>query len=385
MKDVASLAEQMNTKTLLIQGRNRTPANTIAKLEDFDYVEGEGIDAKAIIENPNISLYCLDPENQRAIFVETPSDIDIYQPPFFYQAQYDYAQKLFAVSFEELSQLVQNINPIQNLVLIYSVGRCGSTLLSNVFNQLDTVISISEPDVFSQLVAMREPNGSNDNQIAGLLKICLAIQCKNVVIEKRSYCAIKFRSFCIELADLIDKVIPDAKVIFLYRNAEDVIKSSIRSFAFVSEMLPQIKANIEFYSRIFPLLRDYASYIDFADPNAIHLYTTGWLSAMQRYLSLYKQEITTCAVRYEDLVTKPQEIVTSIFEKCGLPVSEVENACQVFKKDSQMGSSLSQKNTHKNETQQADDLEINQKITSLLNLHPEIKTPDFIVPGTLGN
>jgi hypothetical protein len=375
----------MNTKILQIQSKNRTTANTIAKLEDFNYVEGEAIEPKIILENPNISLYCLDPENQRAIFVETPLDIDIYQPPFFYQAQYEHAQRLFAVSFEELSQLAQNINPIENLVLIYSVGRCGSTLLSNVFNQLDTVISISEPDVFSQLVAMREPNGSNDNQIVGLLKICLAIQCKNNMIEKNSCYVIKFRSFCIQLADLIAQVVPDAKVIFLYRNAKDVIKSSIRSFVIVKKMLPQIKGNIELYSRIFPLLKDYENYIDFDDTNATDLYVTGWLSVMQRYLFLHKQEITTCAVRYEDLVTKPQDIVTSIFEKCALQISEVENACKAFKKDSQMGSSLSQENTRKNDAQQPDDLEISQKITRLLNHHPVIKTPYFIVPGTLGD
>ncbi|MEA5534920.1 sulfotransferase [Crocosphaera sp. XPORK-15E] len=373
----------MSIQILHIQKKNRTSANTLAKLEDFDYVEGETIDPKIIIENPNISLYCLDPQNQRAIFVETPLDIDIYQPPFLYQAQYDHAQRLFAVSFQELAQLAKNINQIENLVLIYSVGRCGSTLLRNIFNQLDTVISLSEPDVFSQLVAMREPNGSNDEQIIGLLKICLAIQCKNNIIEKNSCYVIKFRSFCIQLADLIAQIVPDAKVIFLYRNAKDVIKSSIRSFVIVKKMLPEIKANIELYSRIFPLLKDYENYIDFDDTNATDLYITGWLSTMQRYLFLHKQEIITCAVRYEDLVTKPQEIVTSIFEKCGLPVSAVENACKVFKKDSQMGSSLSQENTRKNDTQQPDDLEISQKITRLLNHHSEIKTPDFIVPGTL--
>ena len=49
-----------------------------------------------------------------------------------------------------------------------------------------------------------------------------------------------------------------------------------------------------------------------------------------------------------------------------------------------MGSSLSQKNTRKNATLSTDNLEISQKITPLLNRHPDINTPSFIVPNTLG-
>ena len=57
--------------------------------------------------------------------------------------------------------------------MIYSVGRCGSTLLSKVFNQVDTVLSLSEPDVFSQIVGMRNPDRSNDEEVIGLLKACI--------------------------------------------------------------------------------------------------------------------------------------------------------------------------------------------------------------------
>lgn len=104
---------------------------------------------------------------------------------------------------------------------------------------------------------------------------------------------------------------------------------------------------------------------------------------MQSYLALYKQGIPTCAVRYEDLVADPHQIATSIFQKCGLPIAEVANACKVFEKDSQSGSNLSQEKTRKNDKEEPDILEIRQKIYQLLNKHPEIKTPNFIVPDTL--
>lgn len=374
----------MSTKVLHIQSKNRTAAHTVANIQDFEYVEGETIDQKIIIENPNVSLYCLDPQNQRLIFVETPLDIDLSQAPFFYEAQYEYAERLFAVPFEDINQLVEEIEePIEKLVLIYSVGRCGSTLLSKVFNQLDTVVSLSEPDIFSQIVGIRNPDGSNDNELAALLKSCIYLLCKPTLKGKPSYYILKFRSIVIELGDLLYQAFPNAKLIFLYRNAEAVVKSSIRAFVYLSNMLPTIQQNIEFYSRFIPLLKEYASYIDFTDSKATDLYTTMWLSTMQRYLSLYEQGISSCAIRYEDLVANSEQFVTSIFEYCGLPISEVSNVCKVFEKDSQSGSNLSQENTRHNDLEQSEILDIRHKVNELLKKNPEIKTPDFVVPGTL--
>ena len=374
----------MSAKILHIKTKNRNIPNAVVKLEDFDYEEGEIIDPLTIVKHPNISLYCLDFKNQQAIFVETPTNIDLSQPPFYYLAQYEHAQKLIAVPLEELTQLVNNIEVVEQLIIIYSVGRCGSTLLSKVFNQVNTVLSLSEPDVFSQLVGLRNPDRSNDEEITGLLKACIYLLTKPNKQQQFSCCAIKMRGVVIELADLIYRVVPEAKSIFLYRNAEDVIKSSIRSFDFISQLLPTIKENIDFYNRFICLLKDYAEYIDFTDSMAIDLYAIGWLSKMQSYLALEKQNITTCALRYEDLVAEPQRIVSSLFQKCNLPIAEVSNACKAFAKDSQSGSNLSREHTNKNKLEQSNNLKIRKKIDNLLKKHAVIQKSGFILPGTLG-
>lgn len=373
----------MSTKVLYIQSKQRPDPLSIVKRQDFDCIEGENINPKIIIESPNISLYCLDPQNQQAIFVETPLDIELSNAPFFYQAQYEYAQRLIAVPLEDLPQLMTAIEePIEKLIMIYSVGRCGSTLLSKVFNQIETVLSLSEPDVFSQIVGLRNPDGSNDAEIAQLLKICIYLS-KPAFKGKQSCFVLKLRSFCIELGDLIYQAFPDSKVIFLYRNAEDVVRSSIRAFVYLSAMLPTIAQNIDLYSRFIPLLKEYANDIDFTDSSAIDLYTTAWLSVMQRYRFLQQRGIPTCTIRYENLVADPQKIVSAIFEYCGLSLAEVSHSCQVFAKDSQSDSNLSKENLSKHEIQIPDILETRQKVDKLLQKHPEIKTPNFLVPGTL--
>ncbi|MFM2064012.1 MAG: hypothetical protein RLZZ507_3683 [Cyanobacteriota bacterium] len=374
----------MSAKILHIQSKNRTPASLIASLHDFSYESGETVDPKTILENPNISLYCLDHENKQAIFVETPLDIDIYEPPFLYLAQYEYAQRLIEVPYEEFHQLAQEIkDSIGQIIMIYSVGRCGSTLLSKIFNQLDTVLSLSEPDVFSQIVGIRKPDGSNDEEIEALLRSCICLLAKSTVNSKESFCAIKLRSFGIEAADLIYRSFPSAKLIFMYRNAEDVVKSSIRAFVYFSKILPMIGQNVAVYSQFIPLLKDYAQYIDFTDSKAIDFYTVMWLSVMHRYLLINQSGIPISALRYEDLIEDPKQVIKSIFNYCDIPESEVSNACVALEKDSQSGSLLSQENTSENEINIQNILEIQQKINALLDKHPKIKTADFIVTNTL--
>ena len=374
----------MSSKILQIQDKKRAHSLSIAKLQDFDYVERESIESKTVIDNPNASLYCLDFENKNAIFVETSSDVDLCKASFLHQAQYEHAQRLIAVPFEDLYHLAADLEgSIQKLVIIYSVGRCGSTLLSKVFDRAETVLSLSEPDVFSQLAAIKEPNGSNDREIKQLLKVCIYFLGKPTLGKQPSCLVIKLRSFCIELADLLYEIFPDAKTLFLYRNLESVVKSSIPAFGFLSKMLGAIKQNIDTYSRFMPLLKSYADDIDFTDSSAVDLYTTLWLSAMDRYLNLYRQGIIAFAVRYEDLVTQPQQIVTAIFEYCELPVSEVDRACQAFKKDAHSTSGLSTKKPNQTETEIPSIAEIRQKTHKLLARHLEIKTSNFVVPGTV--
>lgn len=223
----------MSAQILNIQTKHKKHPFSIVSLSDFQYVEGDMMDAKTIIDNPNISLYCIDDQHKRAIFVETTSDIiALANAPFFYQAQFEHAQRLIAVDYEELHRL-----------------------------------------------------------------------------------------------------------------ARDIVEQSENS--------------------------------------AINFYSVRWLSFMQSYLSLFRQDIPMCALRYEDLVANPQEMLKAIFQYCDLPISEVSNACRAFEDDSQVGSKVPRDNTRKTDIKKQDILEIREHVRKFLKTHPEIQSPDFIVPGTL--
>lgn len=72
----------MGAARLTIEAKVRNYPTEIANLSQFQYREGEAIDERVVVEQPNVSLYCLDHANRRAIFVETPPEADLTQAPF---------------------------------------------------------------------------------------------------------------------------------------------------------------------------------------------------------------------------------------------------------------------------------------------------------------
>ncbi|HSH78164.1 MAG TPA: hypothetical protein VLA19_06495 [Herpetosiphonaceae bacterium] len=81
----------MGAQRLSIEAKRRENPIALVRLDDFEYREGGNVDPKIVVGQPTVSLYCLDHDSRRAIFVETPPDVDLSQAPFYYQAQYEAA------------------------------------------------------------------------------------------------------------------------------------------------------------------------------------------------------------------------------------------------------------------------------------------------------
>jgi hypothetical protein len=355
----------------------------LASLRDFVYTIGEPVEPRVVVENPNISLYCLDDRTRQAIFVETPGEVDLVREPFLFEAQYQQALRLIALPYEVLHTLARDLREVsENLIFIYSVGRCGSTLVSKAFNETGQVLSLSEPDVFTQIVELREPDGSRDEELSGILLSSTRVLCAWAAHRGRSACAIKFRSFCIETADLMCGLFPEAKRVFLYRNAESWVKSAVRAFRITEPrnvaIMRQAQADM---ARLLPVERAYP--IKPASELSVTEYlTVCWLSVLQRYLWLDRKGIRMCALRYEDLIAEPERMLGELFAYCGLPLGLADVACNAFGKDSQAGSGLSRQSIEQGLSVHLDERRI-PEIRKVLANDPIIGTPDFIVPGTL--
>ena len=201
----------------------------LASLSDFRCGAGSTVDARIILDRPQITLYCLDDQSRQAVFVELPADVELSQRPFLFLTQYEHAQRLLTVSYETFHELAAAVGDgFRRLILMYSVGRAGGTLLSRSLNRLDSVLSLDEPDVYNNIVTIRPAGGRRDAELTRLLHSSTRLLFRPARAGMDTL-FIKFRSCSIEIGDLMHKAFPQARVMFLYRNAEAWARSAGRS------------------------------------------------------------------------------------------------------------------------------------------------------------
>ena len=114
----------------------------------------------------------------------------------------------------------------------------------------------------------------------------------------------------------------------------------------------------------------------------VECFALNWLIIMDRALNFLEQNIPILPVRYEDLNSNRFGIVAQLFEYCDLPNTSVTPALKAFERDSQAGTTIARDQANRGNVTTLDESDIAQ-IVAIVALHPVIKSPDFIIPGTL--
>ena len=199
-----------------------------SRLDDFHYREDGTVDAQVIVDDPQVTLYCLDDDTRQAIFVELPRNFDLYAEPFMYRPQFQHAQRLLAIPYEGLHELADRMGTrFRRLILMNTTGRSGGTLMSRALNRVDSVLSLDEPDVYHEAVLMRSRDGARDEELTRLLHSATLLSFKPTRSGVDTL-FVKYRYCCIQVGDLMYKAFPEARVLFLYRNAEAWVRSAAR-------------------------------------------------------------------------------------------------------------------------------------------------------------
>lgn len=376
----------MEARVLRIENRYREQLSIPASLKDFTVQAGEPIDARIVVEQPQLSLYCLDDEARQAIFVELPPEVDLVQAPFYYQAQFDHARRLIAVPYEQLPHLANLLpNSLERLIVIHNIGRCGSTLLHHVLNKVDEVISLSEPDVLSQFVRLRSPKGERDTELVELLGWCARFICKPSLYPKSaSTYVFKLRNQCTEIIDLLFQAFPQARHLFLYRAAAGWASSLYRLVARHGpppEKIPLGEAIQRWSDYSGRPISPAAFGVTFPGEtiSLVEFAALAWLVMIDRYLLAYQQGFSMPAFRYEDLTAHRAQTVGAIFNYCHLPATAVSEALGAFAADSQRGTRLAR-------SEEGDTVTLNEthlaQIQAILAQYAGLQAPDFVLPGT---
>jgi hypothetical protein len=327
----------MTAQYLTIEDKHRQMVAFHASLADFTVTPQHEVNADIVLASPAISLYCLDDATQQAIFVELPPDTDLATTPFVYQTQYEHAHRLIAMPYATLCQLARQLPPVQHLIMIYMTGRCGSTLVSHLFNELDSVRSLSEPDVATQFVHLRRPDGTRDAELHELLDCIVRFLFKSTAFKTPATYVLKLRNEGTQLMDLFQATFPEAENLFLYRDAIGYVQSFYRLFK--RGGVPEYMSVSE-YAGLFRGAMNYdlmelTVYLDEGTTElSIPQYLTlWWLAVMEWYVAQYARGIPALAVRYADLNAHRERVVTEVFRYCGLPTDTVQETLSVFARD----------------------------------------------------
>lgn len=355
----------------------------IGDMEGFHLRELGELPAERILENPHLTLYSLDFENREAMFVETPADVDLSQAPFYSVKQREKAECVLAVPFETMIQLAQSVTVDDDrLVFIYSVGRCGSTLASQVFAQIPGIINVSEPDALTQLVIARNAKTHPEKDLVALLKATMSMLCKTA---PETAWVIKGRSFDIELGDWLHTLYPQTKNLFLYRHAEAWLRSALRAYSRdreVNENEEESRARDKQRRELLgPLVPAIAQY----DPQQLlshaEALTLMWLTAMERYVEYCRMGIEMLAIRYASWRTAPRETAEAMLDYCRCRPTDMTAIYETLKRDAQAGTRLSREVLEQRERttteREMEDLHWH------LQRHAFIHEADFEVPNTL--
>ena len=165
--------------------------------DDFSLDDGRAVDSSRMFE-ADVTPYCFDVADRTLLCVSTP---DISDATFFYQAQRQHARSVIKVPFDVLPE------GAASPVLIFSIGRCGSTLLVRALKS-SGARTVSEPDFYTQAACEQSPHLGLRRAIAGATRLL-------------PYPVIKLRLECNNAPLLIAGAFSSPRIMFILRDPVD--------------------------------------------------------------------------------------------------------------------------------------------------------------------
>ena len=300
----------------------------------------------------NVSLYAL--TNKEAVFVETAENVNIYSSkvhPFFFVAQYLYAKTVIKMSITDFVSLAGRIgDPKVPVIWISNTGRCGGTMLSQVFESVPGTLLIQEPDPPLPLWYLQQSGALQASQYDALLKSAIRILCKPH--QGMTMICIKPRPQCKTLMKDISRLQPNTRQIFMYRNSLNTIRSLVGMLhcePFVAVLCSC--ANCDWFSKICPYFRQLERYyftlklIDCPDvppdANTTCVFAFMWSQTILIARDAMSRDPNILPVRYEDIIAAPKEAVRQLFDSLEIDDIHVNHAVTSMERDSQRETVLS--------------------------------------------
>jgi Sulfotransferase family len=361
-----------------IENRSRDVPARRAMLANFELTTGVSISSNMILKEQGWSLYCLDQATKQAVFVKTPADCDLSALPFLRMAQYQCATHVALIAWDDLEGLSTQVPLPQNMILIFNMGRSGTTLVSRMLANVPHVMSLSEPNAQLDITMNRAENGQALTR--SLIAACTRLQCRPPYGSVSASVAFKLYSQALfNCADYFANF-PNAKYVFLYRDAlswGNSLQKMVMGFGFTELFTEDMK---NFSWQMGSAANDPKILDHYFDQNAKSFFgelvhAPVWALHMEEYTKHFEAGVPFLAMRYNEIVADHEAATKTLLKHCGLAANSVHDALHGFDEDSQKGSGIGQDN--KAEGFKPENY---QRFAETLAKHPRFNRPDMILP-----
>ena len=307
------------------------------------------------VHRQTVSLYAI--TRKEALFVETPEGIKIYSSdvhPFFVVAQLLNAAKVIKMSIREFVSLAENIgDPTVPIIWMSNTGRCGGTMVCQVFESVPGTLAIHEPDPPTNVHVLNRSNKWQVNEYNVVLKSMLRIMCKPR--QGITRICIKPRPQCTGMITNISKLGLDIKLVF--RNSLDTLRSWLAVMSYDPFLVcVRLCTDAVWFSNILPYMRNICWYYYVqhlkgtsdlrANATVVCVLVYSWANQVQIARGALLSDRIIMSVKYEDILSQPTKVVKQLFERSGVDTRYVERAIATLSRDSQRNTCMSRANLY---------------------------------------
>ena len=321
--------------------------------DNFMLTHHEFVDPEYVLQD-HISLYYV--TKDEGVFVEAEKGVDVTaskNSPFVRCAQFHCAKKVIVMPIKVFHRLGEQVGKTNaRIIFICNTARCGSTLMTQVFEETGSAVTYSEPDAFNALTQLKGVVSETERK--KVVQNCFNLLCKPVHYKEVKSYVLKIFGPCMVEMPYILQLFPDSHAIFMYR---DGLKCSI-SLSKISKEVPILglmmllgKLSGKFTKKTIEQMGVPADLYEIKLQSGIHFGAMAWCVSMKQYLEFRESGLRIAGVRYEDLLEDTTYAYEKVFEFCDLPfdAKAVEVA---MSRDSQRGTEISIENLAKYKVEQ---------------------------------
>ena len=325
-------------KILLRHKRRKDLA--ISSVENFVFIHQKFCHPRIILHD-NVSLYRI--TESEAVFVDC-GNVDVFDSThdaFVYNTQYRNATHLIIIPIESFHQVSKEISlPGIPVISLANHGRCGSTLLTKIFEAVPNSLSISEPVGYTDLSEL-----SRRGRLArsDLVNLCYSISLcilKHASARKSDVVFLKLQNTVVYVTDIMVEAVPIIRQVFMYRDPLPTIRSWEKLYIANKWSAPTVK-NLKLWAGIGhnDLLKQCPVYPFhyISDLELLSKFSLIWITGVAAFNELIRQGYEVRSLKYEDFLTAPESTLKSLFHYVGISCNKLPNVREVMDKDSQKG------------------------------------------------